>query len=92
MNVARIAGTLWQVTWRHRRADPLPGADEYVSGVSRIVTADPTGCDVYSIAERIVLGDKAGNGLGFTIEQSIRCCEVQGTAAITSPLAQVGAN
>lgn len=80
----RVFATLWVVTWRHRRPEPMPGASEDVTGRSHVLTSDPTGRDVYATAELVVLGPERVGTLGFTVVEATRCCDVQGTATQTA--------
>lgn len=73
-----IKATLWQITFRHRAAEE---SDDYVGGNQLLVTADPSGADVYEVAKRVVLKG-AQNNLGFEVIHVARQAEVSGLALV----------
>lgn len=83
--MTQVSATVWNVWFRHTPLEPKPGSDELTNGHAAIVTSDPTGRDLYDVTERVVLGERAGNGLGFTIVRAERCCDARGTATPVTP-------
>lgn len=78
-----IRGTLFFVEWTY---STLTGAADSPEASKRgeqyVVTADPSGADLYEVARAAVLNGKAKPEHGFAITHSKRCCEIRGRAIV----------
>jgi len=80
MASTRISGTAWSVHFRHKAIEPKPD-EPYGGGSICIVTADPTGRDIFETARREVLAQRPGVQ-EFTIMRVERATEVFGVASV----------
>jgi hypothetical protein len=79
----KVTATLWVVFFRHRDPDAAPDApDPYKAGHLHLLTADPSGRDLFEVAEAAVLNGRARPELEFSIVKAERACEVKGTGVV----------
>jgi hypothetical protein len=77
-----VSGALWVVYFHHQPLEAQEGAG-VVSGHCHVITADPTGRELYEVSEQAVLGDKARPELEFTIDRVERGhALIRGTAQL----------
>jgi hypothetical protein len=75
----KATGTMWLVRFRHRPVEPKADGEPYVHGETNIVSADPTGRDVYELARDAALGAKSRPELEFSLMAVHRGPELTGT-------------
>lgn len=80
----RVAGTVWQISWRHNVLASAPDKPAPVMGRSIIITADPTGGDVVDVGRLVVLGATPAPDAQFSVLEMTRIAEVDGLALLAA--------
>jgi len=76
-----VSCTVWSVDYTFKQG----GQD--MSGSRLIITADPTGADLYQVAYEVIVGDDPGR-TRFSLQVVRRAAESAGTASLTGPQQQ----
>ncbi len=76
-----IRGTLFYIEFAHRTLTGAAGTEQAVKrGEQYVVSADPSGADLYEVAQAAVLNGSARPEHEFTLVHVKRCCEIKGRA------------
>lgn len=77
-----IRGTLFYVEWSYRTLTGAADSPESMKrGEQYVVSADPSGGDLYEVTRTAVLGsDPRTEARDFSLVHSKRCCEIRGRA------------
>lgn len=81
-----VSGTLFYIEWTHvRDVEGVIGSDPpATNGMGYVITADPSGSDVYDVAKAAVLNGKAKPEHQFALTHSKRLVEIKGRAIVAS--------